>query len=352
MNKSKKILISVLGVVSIILILLIVFSICNLNQEVSTTFTDVEVEENVEEPISEYIVTECIEDLENEENEKEHNIEVQNTVENTMKSVQTSNTTNNQTPYYIKINYGAQVVTIYGKDEQGNYTIPIKAMVCSTGTYTPKSGVYSIPARWKWLGLQGNVYGQYCTQINGNILFHSVPYLRKGDTASLEYWEYDKLGTYASAGCIRLTVKDAKWIYDNCAKGTKVEFYSSSDAGPLGRPSAKKISSYPDNLRNWDPTDPSIDNPWLNYNEQITQKPTNNQTTNTSTNTTTDTSTNTITDIVNDTTTNTLTNTTTDVMTNTITNTSTNTTTNIVANTIINATKNTTTNTMTNTTIN
>lgn len=172
---------------------------------------------------------------------------------------------NNGVPYYIKVNYGAQVVTIYGLDENKKYTKPVKAMVCSTGVATPTSGVYKIPARWKWLGLQGDVYGQYATQIKGNILFHSVPYLERGKPDTLEYWEYDKLGTYASAGCIRLTVADALWIYNNCAKGTQVEFYSSSEPGPLGKPTAKKISSAPQNLRNWDPTDPDSSNPWKTY---------------------------------------------------------------------------------------
>lgn len=125
----------------------------------------------------------------------------------------------------------------------------------------------TIPRRWEWLGLQGDVYGNYATQITGNILFHSVPYLRKYDPASLEYWEYDKLGTYASAGCVRLTVADAKWIFDNCERGTKVEFYSSSDPGPLGKPAAKKISSNVE-CRNWDPTDSNPDNPWKNQSKK------------------------------------------------------------------------------------
>lgn len=178
----------------------------------------------------------------------------------------------NKKPYYIKVNYGAQVVTIYALDENGNYTKPVKAMVCSTGVYTPTSGVYKIPARWEWLGLQGNVYGHYATQIKGNILFHSVPYLEKYNPASLEYWEYDKLGTYASAGCVRLTVADAKWIYDNCANGTYVEFYSSSNPGPLGKPTARKISNMPENLRNWDPTDSNPNNPWHSYEEKQNQE--------------------------------------------------------------------------------
>lgn len=195
----------------------------------------------------------------------ENTVKNEKTEENKTTTNKSKNTKDNTPTYYIKVNYGAQVVTIYKKDDNGDYTVPVKAMVCSTGEATPTSGVYKIPARWEWLRLQGYVWGHYSTQIKGNILFHSVPYLRKGELDSLEYWEYDKLGTAASAGCVRLTVQDAKWIYDNCKNGTQVEFYSSSNPGPLGKPSAKKISSYEDYLRNWDPTDPNSNNPWKNY---------------------------------------------------------------------------------------
>ena len=171
-------------------------------------------------------------------------------------------------PYYIKINYRAQTVTIYGKDSNGDYTVPVKALICSTGIETPKGGVYPTKAKWTWKGLMGNVYGQYSTQIVRGILFHSVPYLTKGDKSSLEWWAYDKLGTYASAGCVRLTVEGAKWIYDNCPLGTKVEFYASSNPGPLGKPSAQKISSKPDHIKGWDPTDPDPANPWRTYVEE------------------------------------------------------------------------------------
>ena len=105
-------------------------------------------------------------------------------------------------------------------------------------------------------------YGQYAVQIVGNILFHSVPYTAKSKD-SLEYWEYDKLGTDASLGCIRLAVKDVKWIYDYVPAGTYVEFYDDTNPGPLGKPTAPKIS---DNelCRNWDPTDYVEGNPWNN----------------------------------------------------------------------------------------
>ena len=193
--------------------------------------------------------------------------------ENTTKKTQTTTTTSQTNiPYYIKINYKQNVVTIYAKDEKGNYTKPVKAMVCSCGTATPKSGTYSISSKYKWGKLFGGVSGQYCTRIVNSILFHSVPYITHGDNGSLEYWEYDKLGTTASAGCIRLTVADAKWIYSNCAKGTKVEFYADSNPGPLGKPTAQKISGE-EAVRGWDPTDPDAANPWKTYSKE--EKPAN-----------------------------------------------------------------------------
>ena len=278
MNKiinNKKIIIIVVNIVLLIIVAVAIIIFCTQNKtEKTSTKTEISKKENIEEIEKEPIIVE-LENIENiEELEK-----IDEIVEKEEKNTD-SKKVDNSMPYYIKVNYGAQVVTIYKKDEQSEYTIPVKAMVCSTGVYTPTSGVYSIPARWEWLGLQGDVYGHYCTQIKGNILFHSVPYLSKYDNGSLEYWEYDKLGTYASAGCVRLTVRDAKWIFDNCARGTNVEFYSSSDPGPLGKPSAKKISSYPEEIRNWDPTDPDSDNPWHTYSEnqvQNTEENTNNK---------------------------------------------------------------------------
>ena len=274
--KSKNLVIVVITIILIVIGILIYFGIKNNKVETSGQ----PVEEN-------FVDTNIYEEnniIEVPENTIEENIpEENNTATNENKTTNSNNVKNTNIPYYIKVNYGAQVVTIYKKDSNGEYTVPVKAMICSTGVSTPTSGVYTIPARWTWGALFGNVYGQYCVKITGNILFHSVPYLRKGDNASLEYWEYDKLGTAASAGCIRLKVEDLIWLYNNCGNGTKVEFYSSSNPGPLGKPTAKKISSYPDYLRNWDPTDPNPNNPWKSYKEEENTKTDNkqNETTNT-----------------------------------------------------------------------
>ena len=169
-------------------------------------------------------------------------------------------------PYYIKINRQQNVITVYEKGESGEYTEPIRAILCSTGLYnaTPK-GVFHLSNKYIWRELNGGVYGQYASRITGGVLFHSVPYASKNK--STLYWDkYNKLGQQASMGCVRLTVEDAKWIYDNCPSGTAVEVYDSEDPGPLGKPETMKLDK--DNAnKGWDPTDPDENNPWNEWSE-------------------------------------------------------------------------------------
>lgn len=218
-----------------------------------------------------------MEELENVENKTEEELKKIN--EEEMKKAeekenQNKNNTSTTTPkkkYYIKVNYGAQLIDVYTYDSNGKYTKRVKTFICSTGTATPTSGVYKIPAKNPWVHMFGDVYGHYCTQIVGNILFHSVPYLVKGDSSTLEYWEYDKLGTKASMGCIRMTTADALWIFNNVSVGSSVEFYSDPSQA-YRRPTAKKISNAPAKLRGWDPTDPNPDNPWKTYKAEDDKK--------------------------------------------------------------------------------
>ena len=170
----------------------------------------------------------------------------------------------NSTPkYYIKINNKANRVNVYGKDSQQNYTILVKTMICSTGECTPPCSMYPktkykmLGNRYQWAKFH-SVYVRYPTQIVGGIFFHSVPYLDKRKD-SLSYSMFDHLGQSVSAGCIRLKVADAKWIYDNVESGSIVEF----NTNVTNNESAPKISSN-ERCRNWDPTDTDSNNPWKN----------------------------------------------------------------------------------------
>lgn len=164
-------------------------------------------------------------------------------------------------PYYIKINRKQNCVTVYKQDDKGKYTIPVKAMACSVGVNnaTP-TGTFAISNQYRWHTLMGNVYGQYCSRIVGGVLFHSV-YYSATDPSTLAYNSYNRLGSAASHGCVRLNVADAKWIYDNCSSGTKVQIYDGNDPGPLGKPTPVRINTS-SSYRGWDPTDPDPKNPW------------------------------------------------------------------------------------------
>lgn len=158
--------------------------------------------------------------------------------------------------YKIKVNKQKNCVTIYKMNTNGKYK-PVKAMVCSTGAATPV-GTFPLGEKMRWHTLIGPCYGQYCTRIHGGILFHSVWYY-KPSPSTLSSEAYNRLGTTASHGCVRLTVADAKWIYDNVPSGSPVTVYNSSNPGPLGKPSGIRLPS----SSRWDPTDVwSSGNPW------------------------------------------------------------------------------------------
>lgn len=163
-------------------------------------------------------------------------------------------------PYSVAVNLTENIVTVYEKDEKGDYTVPVKAFLCSGGESTPE-GTFQTIEKYDWRYLFGDVWGQYATRITGHYLFHSVPYFEK-DNSTLEYEEYNKLGTTASMGCIRLTVKDAKWIYDNCPVGTTVSMYRGDVKEPLQPEAVQKINVNDTVKRGWDPTDPDAKNPW------------------------------------------------------------------------------------------
>lgn len=151
-------------------------------------------------------------------------------------------------PWRIEVNRRGCFIVVY----RGN--TPVRAFVCSTaadGVSTP-TGTFYIMDKLRWHELQGPSWGQFCSHLTPDILFHSVPNYQQ-DNHTLETAQYNKLGSPASAGCIRLTVKHAKYLYDNCPIGTPVTI-SDSVARPTGIviETAPKIPL----TQNYDPTDP------------------------------------------------------------------------------------------------
>lgn len=167
-------------------------------------------------------------------------------------------------PYLVAVNRAMCTITVYKKDTAGNYTIPVKAMVCSVGRsgHETPTGRYNTTNRYDWRLMVDGSYGRYAIRINGSIMFHSVCYFTKVES-NLEYEEYNKLGSPASLGCIRLCLTDIKWLYDNCPTGFPTVIYDdTASAGPLGKPSSIKIDVNDTEKRGYDPTDWSTNSPW------------------------------------------------------------------------------------------
>ncbi len=184
------------------------------------------------------------------------------TVTTVMSSSTLSFGASSKSKYWIKVNAQANVATVYKKiDKKWE---PYRAMLCSCGTGKKGSGedtptgTYYVQSRWKWLQMVGGVYGRYVVQFYGDYLFHSVPYEYYGDLDSMPAKEFNKLGKDASHGCVRLSIMDSKWVYDNILRGTKVTVYNSKKPGPLGKPSGIKLPKK--RKLTWDPTDPSKKN--------------------------------------------------------------------------------------------
>ena len=157
----------------------------------------------------------------------------------------------------IMINTATEQVIAF--DLQNN---PIRVCACSTGkngnTY---SGTYRTTNYYEWHLMNGGVYSRYAVRFNRHELMHSVPYYRHSSD-SLEYRQFNKLGTPASAGCCRLALADAKWIYDNTSPGTVVNVVKDPDlVYELTRPIIK-IDETNTAIRGWDPTDPDPRSPY------------------------------------------------------------------------------------------
>lgn len=98
----------------------------------------------------------------------------------------------------------------------------LRSMPCSTGRPddpTPE-GVFHLKDRGGSFWSEKYQEGAYWwVRIKGNYLFHSTPF---GRDKKLKLEEEAKLGTPASHGCVRLSLADARWFYEQIPDGTYV----------------------------------------------------------------------------------------------------------------------------------
>lgn len=156
--------------------------------------------------------------------------------------------------YYILLDLKNQFITVYQRDENGEYTRIVRRFLCSTGSDEPKdeldpedigtptpTGIWKIGGRERFgkFANYGNEYARYWVQLVGSVYFHSVMFSKR-NVNNMQSGPYGKLGNNVSHGCIRLYVEDAKWLYYYACPGTTVKV---SDNEPRQRDVAKKLKS-------------------------------------------------------------------------------------------------------------
>ncbi|WP_373453078.1 L,D-transpeptidase [Bifidobacterium callitrichos] len=98
----------------------------------------------------------------------------------------------------------------------------IYSMIVSTGMNdTTPHGSFTIGVRGDhFYNPEERMGADYWVRITGPYLFHSVPTNENAGQYLPD--EGDKLGRPASHGCVRLSIADAKWFYDQIPSGTPV----------------------------------------------------------------------------------------------------------------------------------
>ena len=157
----------------------------------------------------------------------------------------------------ITINTATEQVIAYDLNN-----VPVQVFACSTGVHgNTYVGTYRTSNYYDWHLMNGGVYSRYAVRFNNHELMHSVPYYRRSPD-SLEYRQFNRLGTPASAGCCRMALADAKWIYDNTVPGTIVNVVKDPNlVYPLTRPIIK-VDESNTLTRGWDPTDTDPRSPY------------------------------------------------------------------------------------------
>ena len=109
--------------------------------------------------------------------------------------------------------------TIVWQRSNGSWKV-VKNWTCTTGAKSSPTvtGDYTVGAKGYSFGSGYTCY--YYTQFYGDYLFHSIKYY-EGTFNVMD----GRLGVSASAGCVRLALDNARWIYNNVPEGTKVSTY-------------------------------------------------------------------------------------------------------------------------------
>ncbi|WP_129599729.1 L,D-transpeptidase family protein [Anaerophilus nitritogenes] len=123
-----------------------------------------------------------------------------------------------KTNHYIWVDTNKNITYIFERQNE-NWNL-IKTMPCTTGKSSNPTvkGIFEICGRGPWLtSYNGKVKAKYKVRFFKDYYFHSILFDANGKNIV-----DSRLGKSLSHGCVRLSLDDAKWMYDHIKDDTTV----------------------------------------------------------------------------------------------------------------------------------
>ena len=160
--------------------------------------------------------------------------------------------------YRIDIDLTNQIATVYGiySDKSAKVLMSEFVSTARKGKTTP-TGNFKIQgasggrkAKYRTCKLSGGkTYAEYACRFKGAKMMHGVPWRSRNTKGYVYKGEFNKLGSVASGGCVRMPIKMARYIYEHCPVGTPVHVFKGTKGKyPAGKPKKYTATS------NIDPT--------------------------------------------------------------------------------------------------
>lgn len=122
------------------------------------------------------------------------------------------------TEYFIWVDIARQMTYVLKYDENNVLRLE-KTIVCATGkNESPTTrGYFTISDRGEsFYNARLGSGARYWVRFNGSYLFHSIALNEDGSVKD------DTLGVRRSDGCVRMSMEDSRWFYENIPYGTAV----------------------------------------------------------------------------------------------------------------------------------
>ncbi len=191
-----------------------------------------------------------------------------------IRAMQAPVTTEREGPFEVYVFLDEQIAAVYDVSEPGTRRL-VRAFPVSTGEFAGNTPLgSSLIGQKHEVGLMfDGSWGLYTSQLNGPVLFHSIPsYGADGHVGVLPEYT-NNLGTACSHGCVRLMANASLFIYLYVPTGSQAHVLQNAADFPE-IPEALEALKVPEDGPHWDPTNPNPENPYL-QNPELLLEPNN-----------------------------------------------------------------------------